>query len=61
MTDPDECGILEHDVQKADYEVAVIDESIEGLHGRLKSQVVQIRESISNSFGSYKTLGERIR
>ena len=53
MTDPDE-----HYVQKADEEVAVINESMEGIRGRLKSQVVQIRESISNLLGSDKTLGE---
>ena len=43
-TDPKDRRILEHDVQKANDEIAQIDESIDRLRGRLKSQVVQIRE-----------------
>ena len=46
VLDPDSRRILEHDVQKAEEEIAVIKESIKHLRGRLKSQVVQIRESI---------------
>ena len=60
-TDPERRRILEHDVQKADDEIAAIDESIDRLRGRLKSQVVQIRESISNLLGGDETLGERIK
>ena len=60
-TDPSARRILEHDVQKANDEIAQIDESIDRLRGRLKSQVVQIRESISNLLGGDETLGERIK
>ena len=61
VTYDDARRILEHDVQKADGEISVINESIERLRGRIKSQVVQMRESISNISNSNVTLDERIR
>ena len=42
VTDPEDRRILEHDVQKANDEIAAINESIDRLCGRLKSQYVQI-------------------
>ena len=61
VLDPDARRTLEHDVQKADDEIATINESIDILRGRLRSQVVQIRESLSNLLNSDTTLRERIK
>ena len=54
-------AFAEREIEKAHSQLEPIEESIRVLNGRLRSQVVQIRDSLRQLLDRDQTLGERVR
>ena len=54
-------AFAEREIEKARSQLEPIEESIRVLNGRLRSQVVQIRDSLRQLLDRDQTLGERVR